>query len=77
MLKKYIIFGSVALLLAALFALTGCSQATDSDGGSVVYSENHLFGEADADAVARAVASAKRTNRVVVLTNALEIRGTV
>jgi hypothetical protein len=76
MLKKYIIFGSVALLLAALFALTGCSQATDSDGGSVVYSENHLFGEADAAAVARAVESAKRTNRVVVLTNALEIRGT-
>jgi hypothetical protein len=67
MLKKKIIFGSVVLLLAALFALTGCSQATDSDS-TTVYSENHLFGNATPDYVAAAVASARNTGRSVVLT---------
>jgi hypothetical protein len=76
MLKKKIIFGSVVLLLAALFALTGCSQATDSDGTSTVYSENHLFGTADYTDVARAVASAKNTGRSVVLTDQLTIVAT-
>ncbi|MFP3090211.1 hypothetical protein LQZ21_07770 [Treponema sp. TIM-1] len=77
MLKKKIIFGSVVLLLAALFALTGCSQATDSDGGSTaLYSENHLFGTADYEDVDRAVASAKSTGRSVVLTDQLKIVGT-
>jgi hypothetical protein len=76
MLKKKIIFGGVALLLAAaLFTLPGCSQATGSDGAVTSYSENHLFGTADADAVARAVASARRTGRAVVLTDGLEIIG--
>jgi hypothetical protein len=75
MLKKKIIFGSVVLLLAALFALTGCSQATDSDGGVTAYSENHLFGTATADDVARAVRSAKATGRSVVLTDQTTIIG--
>jgi hypothetical protein len=75
MLKKKIIFGSVVLLLAALFALTGCSQATDSDGGTTVYSENHLFGTATPDDVARAVASAKASGRSVVLTDQTTIVG--
>ncbi|MFP3089472.1 hypothetical protein LQZ21_04005 [Treponema sp. TIM-1] len=68
MLKKYIIFGSVVLLMAALFTLTGCSQATDSDGGTTFLSENHLFGNADAAAIKAAVESAKATNRPVILT---------
>ncbi|MDR2210592.1 MAG: hypothetical protein LBO65_03880 [Spirochaetaceae bacterium] len=77
MLKKYIIFGSVALLMAALFTLTGCSQATDSDGGTTVVglSENHLYGRVYASDVDRAVESAKRTGRNVVLTDLLEIQG--
>jgi hypothetical protein len=75
MLKKYIIFGSVVLLVAALFTLTGCSQATDSDGGTLSYSENHLFGEANADDVALAVASAKQTGRSVVLTDGVRLVG--
>jgi hypothetical protein len=75
MLKKYIIFGSVVLLLAALFTLSGCSQATNSDGGTAAFSENHLFGSATADDVARAVASAKSSGRAVVLTDQLTITG--
>jgi hypothetical protein len=76
MLKKYMIFGSVVLLLAALLTMTGCSQATDSDGGSTAaYSENHLFGWADQEAVARAVESAKRTGRSVVISDGTWIRG--
>jgi hypothetical protein len=75
MLKKKIIFGSVVLLLAALFALTGCSQATNSDGGSTVYKENHLFGRANWEDVARAVASAKASGRDVVLTDQTVIVG--
>jgi hypothetical protein len=69
MLKKYMIFGSVVLLLAALLTVTGCSQATDSDGTTLVIGENHLFGYADQDAVARAVASAKATGRSVVISD--------
>jgi hypothetical protein len=75
MLKKDIIFGSVVLLLAALFALTGCSQATNSDGGSTVYRENHLFGTADADDVKAAVESAKASGRSVVLTANVTLQG--
>ncbi|MDR2210314.1 MAG: hypothetical protein LBO65_02435 [Spirochaetaceae bacterium] len=77
MLKKYMIFGSVVLLLAALFTLTGCSQATDGDGGTTVVglSENHLYGLVEANDVRRAVDSAKRTGRNVVLTDQLVIRG--
>jgi hypothetical protein len=74
MLKKDILFGSVVLLLAALFALTGCSQATDSERVTV-YSENHLFGTADWEDVARAVKSARDSNRSVVLTDQLVIVG--
>jgi hypothetical protein len=74
MLKKKIIFGSVVLFLAALFALTGCSQATDG-GTTYLVAENHLYGTATADDVARAVASAQRTNRAVVLTDQLQITG--
>jgi hypothetical protein len=77
MLKKDIIFGSVVLLLAALFAFTGCSQTTDSDGGITAYSENHLFGTAGSADVARAVASARRSGRAVVLTDQLVITGPV
>ncbi|MFP3089469.1 hypothetical protein LQZ21_03990 [Treponema sp. TIM-1] len=76
MLKKYI-FGSVVLLLAALFVLTGCSQATDSDGGTVVYSQNYLFGEADAADVAAAVRSALDTKRAVILTDSVILTGGV
>jgi hypothetical protein len=75
MLKKYIIFGSAVLLLAALFTLTGCSQATDSDGGGIGLSENHLFGTASAADVKAAVASAQRTGRAVILTDNTTLAG--
>jgi hypothetical protein len=75
MLKKYMIFGSVVLLLAALLTMTGCSQATDSDGTTLVIGENHLFGRADQYAVARAVASAKRTGRSVVISDGTILYG--
>jgi hypothetical protein len=76
MLKKYMISGSVALLLAALLTLVGCAQATDSHGsGGLTLSENHLFGTATGADVARAVASAKNSGRAVVLTDGLTISG--
>jgi hypothetical protein len=75
MLKKYMIFGSVVLLLAALLTMTGCSQATDSDGTTLVIGENHLFGNADQDAVARAVASAEKTGRSVVISDGTVLYG--
>jgi hypothetical protein len=75
MLKKYMIFGSVVLLLAALLTMTGCSQATDSDGTTLVIGENHLFGQADSAAVKRAVESAKKTNRSVVISDGTVLIG--
>jgi hypothetical protein len=46
MLKKSLIFGTVALFLAALIALTGCAQATDSEASSGGSSKgwNSLYG---------------------------------
>jgi hypothetical protein len=70
------IFGSVVLLLAALLTVTGCSQATDSDGTTLVIGENHLFGHADQYAVERAVASAKATGRSLVISNGTWLIGT-
>ncbi|MFP3089564.1 hypothetical protein LQZ21_04475 [Treponema sp. TIM-1] len=76
MLKKYMIFGSAVLLLAALLTLTGCSQATDSDGGSTVtFGENYLYGASDADDVNIAVRAAQLGNRNVVLGEALRLNG--
>jgi hypothetical protein len=76
MLKKYMIFGSVVLLLAALLTITGCSQATDSDGGTTVgYSENYLYGDATAADVDIAVKAAQLGNRSVVLGENLRLTG--
>ncbi|MFP3091001.1 hypothetical protein LQZ21_11820 [Treponema sp. TIM-1] len=76
MLKKYMIFGSVVLLVAALLTLTGCSQATDSDGGTTAVSErNYLYGDANADDVRIAVQAAKDGNRIVVLGENLRLTG--
>jgi hypothetical protein len=75
MLKKYMIFGSVVLLLAALLTMTGCSQATDSDGGTLTYSENYLYGDSNEDDVRIAVAAARSGNRNVVLGENLRLTG--
>jgi hypothetical protein len=77
MLKKYMIFGSVVLLLAALLTMTGCSQATDSDGGSTAaHSANYLYGNANQDDVDIAVKAARLGNRSVVLGENLRLTGT-
>jgi hypothetical protein len=72
MLKKSLIFGSVALFLTALIALTGCSQATDSETTVTKY-ENYLYGTVDAPTVQTAINAAARDNRPVVLTDKLKI----
>jgi hypothetical protein len=75
MLKKYMIFGSVVLLLAALLTMTGCSQATDSDGGTTVSNANYLYGDANEEDVIIAVRAARYGNRTVVLGQNLRLRG--
>jgi hypothetical protein len=72
MLKKSLIFGSVALFLTALIALTGCSQATDSS--ETVYRDtNYLYGTVTADDVKTAVDYAVAAGREVVFTKDLKI----
>jgi hypothetical protein len=44
MLKKSLIFGTVALFLAALIAFTGCEQATDSESSSSVGGRHSVWG---------------------------------
>jgi hypothetical protein len=44
MLKKSLIFVSVALFLAALITLTGCPTTTDDDGGAGITSTRHIYG---------------------------------
>jgi hypothetical protein len=71
MLKKSLIFGSVALFLTALIALTGCSQGTDSE--TVYRADNYIYGKADAAIVQTAVDFALANGRDVVLTDQLQI----
>jgi hypothetical protein len=75
MLKKSLIFGSAALFLIALIALTGCSQATGSDK-TVTRGENHLYGEADPVVAQGVVSRAAATGRPVVLGDGLKFVGT-
>jgi hypothetical protein len=75
MLKKYMIFGSVVLFMAALLTLAGCTQATSSEGGTVTYAENYLYGVADETVVKAAITAAKARDRVVVLTKDLKLAG--
>jgi hypothetical protein len=44
MLKKSLIFGSVALFLAALITLTGCPTSADDDGSSGVVYAHRIYG---------------------------------
>jgi hypothetical protein len=69
MLKKSLIFGSAALVLLALIALTGCSQATDGDK-TVRQAENYIYSGATPDAAQKVIDRAIATNRPVVLVDA-------
>jgi hypothetical protein len=71
MLKKSLIFGSVALLITALIALTGCSQATD--GKTTVFRENYIYGKAvPADSAQAIIEKALTADRPIILADGLE-----
>ena len=71
MLKKSLIFGSVALLLTALIALTGCSQATE--GNTTVLKENYLYGTGvSAKSAQAAIDNAIRNGQEVIFADGLE-----
>jgi hypothetical protein len=73
MLKKSLIFGSVALLITALIALTGCSQATD--GKTTVLRENYIYGDnVTAESAQKAVDSAILKGRPIILADGLIIK---
>jgi hypothetical protein len=62
MLKKSLIFGSVALFLAALITLTGCPTSVDDDGSSGTKYAHRIYGTAVTpyqaqEAIDRAVAA--------------------
>ena len=69
MLKKSLIFGSAALLVTALIALTGCP--TDSDSGSSSQSQgtNYVYGATTPGGVQAAVDAGIAASRTVVITD--------
>jgi hypothetical protein len=75
MLKKSLIFGSVALLLTALIALTGCPTEADDDNGSGGLGPNHIFGTVNVGGVQAAVNAAELSGRTLVLTDGVTLFG--
>jgi hypothetical protein len=76
MLKKSLIFGTVALLLTALIAFTGCSQATDSDSSSsVTGGRNSVYGRVDVFELQEIINKAVEANEPIYLEDGLQILG--
>jgi hypothetical protein len=74
MLKKSLIFGSAALVLIALIALTGCSQATGSDK-TVRRGENYIYDNPSQETAQKAIDRAPATGRDVVLVDGIKFTG--
>jgi hypothetical protein len=70
MLKKSLIFGSAALLLTALIALTGCpTDSSDSGSSSQSQGTNYVYGATTPGGVQAAVNAGIASGRTVVITD--------
>jgi hypothetical protein len=76
MLKKSLIFGTVALFLTALIAFTGCTQATDSDTTSSGGGRNSVWGRVTPSELQKVIDLAILANEPVYLEDDLEIAAT-
>jgi hypothetical protein len=75
MLKKSLIFGSVALFLAALITLMGCPTEAESDSGGGTY-KHRIYGKAvDSYAVQEIIDKAIALGEPVILEDGLTITG--
>jgi hypothetical protein len=73
MLKKSLIFGTVALFLTALVAFTGCTQATDSDTTSSGEGRNSVYGSIDVFGLQEVIDKAVAANEPIYLEDGLKI----
>jgi hypothetical protein len=74
MLKKSLIFGSVALFVAALITLTGCPTSADDGSSTIVYG-HRIYGDAvDPYQAQLAIDNAVKAGEPVVLENGLYVQ---
>jgi hypothetical protein len=76
MLKKSLIFGTIALFLSALIAFTGCTQATDSDTTSSAGGRNSVYGSIDVYGLQTVIDKAVAANEPIYLEEGLVIEAT-
>jgi hypothetical protein len=75
MLKKSLIFGSVALFLAALITLTGCPTSADDGSSTTIVYGNRIFGvNVDPYQAQEAIDNAVKAGQRIVLEHNLIIR---
>jgi hypothetical protein len=76
MLKKSLIFGSVALFIAALITLTGCPTSTDDDSSTSLKYAHRIYGSnVDPYTAQQAIDNAVAAGEPIVLEHGLTIAG--